>query len=575
MKHQQMIAEAAWPPRKTMVPDAYGSPDGGAGDRQISIGDLLAVLAANRRALLTWLAACMTLACLYLYVTPPEYVAFTQIILEPRRQAGTGMDAGSGGFPPILDSAQAESQIQVVKSERVLRFVFETLNLVNAPEFTAKSGGLRQSLARWVPFLAASPEVVEATGPRSASARAFQAFSDRVGVRRIGQSYVLEISYRSPIPRESARLANSVTAAYIRDQIELRASAAERSAEYLQGRITDVNAQQKAAAQAVLAGTIPDMRMPDSDARVISAALEPLGKAYPQSGLIVGFALMLGLLFGLAVIAVRHSLDRTIRSHRDVSRAFGIACLGVLPNVPTAIRSSRGSVALDTITANPQSDFAEALRVTRTAILTASISSRHHSIGIVSWSPREGRSSIASNLAYLIAASRERVALVDGDLRNPALSRTFAPDAKSGLGEALIGHTPPTDLFRVALHPTLAFVPAAGKGRASDPNLFIGSAEMQSLLTALHSQHDIIVDLPPLSRSSDAQAVSPFLDGIVLVVEANRTTTDDLTAALDALRSANAHLLGIVLNKVTTRTRARPPWMQRVRSRFDRASTAP
>ncbi|UDL94519.1 hypothetical protein LGH83_18795 [Lichenihabitans sp. PAMC28606] len=521
----------------------------------VSVRDMLAVLHANRRMLALWVLLCLALAGAYLYSTPPEYLASTQIILEPRRQFAGAQDAGPGSYPPTLDSAQAESQIQVVKSERILRFVFTTLDLAHTSEFSTHGRGvrdwLREGLSGLIP--STSREAAPALAPLSEEARAFQAFSDRVSVRRIGQSYVLEISYRSLERQQAAKLANSITAAYIRDQIELKASAAQRGSEYLQGRIADVQAEQAAAAEAVRLGTVPDMRLPDSDARVISAALEPLGKAYPQTMLVLSFAAVAGLLIGLSIAAIRYALDRTLHSPQDVWRSAGMACLGLIPRRSGGSRRrlQRPIIALDEILVHPDSNVSAALRVSRTAILAANPTTRHHAIGFVAWSHREGTSTIASNFAHLVAAAGDRVTLIDGHLHQPGLSQTLAPDAESGLNELLSCDSTQTELRPVPLSEALSFVPAVRSGTTSDPNIYLGSPEMQIILVAMRQERSVIIDLPPLSVSSDAQAIGPHLDGLVLVIEAHRTTSDEVAMAVTALRSTKTRILGIILNKTT------------------------
>jgi Mrp family chromosome partitioning ATPase len=92
---------------------------------------------------------------------------------------------------------------------------------------------------------------------------------------------------------------------------------------------------------------------------------------------------------------------------------------------------------------------------------------------------------------------------------------------------------------------------------------------MQLFLQALHQEQDIIIDLPPMSLSSDVQAVGHLLDGVILLAEADRTTLEDLNEAYRTLRAANTRVLGVVLNKVTIRAgrtrrqprfRFRPAW---------------
>lgn len=525
-----------------------------------TLGDMVATVTRRWRPLSLWLVLCLGGAGWYLRVTPPEFSSSATVILEPRRQTVSTEDGASASYPPTLDSAQAESQIQVIRSERILTSVFDLLDMRHAPEFADRGPGLKDRVLAAV-GLTARPDIGNpANVEADAKVMAFQAFSDRVGVRRVGQSYVLEVSYRASSAAQAARIANAVTSAYILAQIDQKAAAAHNGAEYLQGRISDIKTEQAAALDGIRQGIIPTIQFPDADSRVIGAALRPLGKSSPQTALAIAFALSFGLLTGLFVIAVRHALDRTLTTRGQVRHALGVECLGILPDAGRLeMRGARRGpgLARAVITA-PTSRFAHAIRSARTAIFLSSQGTRGRAIGVVSWSHGEGRTTLASNIAHLMAVSGNPVELIDGDLRRPTLTGQLAPRSNSGLNEALVDHAGVSRVTTVQLTPTLSFLPAVGAGRTSEPNVYLGAPEMVGLLSNLTSARDVVVDLPPLSTASDAQALCPFLDGVVLVVEAGRTQVEDALDALRVLRAAHANVLGVVLNKCTDRAVRRP-----------------
>lgn len=562
MNHQQG-KPVAWP-----LPPVAGMAAieaGGSRGAGPALEEMLHAVRRSARGLAIWTVALIGLTGLYLGRTAPEFVATAQIVLEPHRQIAVSADSQAEASAPALDSPQADSQVQVVKSERNLRFVFDTMALGSDPAFApAQPGLLRRLVASLLPRPAEMPVVERAARAVAAS---FQNFADRVSVRRIGQSYALEIAFRAPSGAMAARLANAITAAYIRDQIEFKAAAVERGSEFLQGRIANIQTEKDVAVEAVRTGIIPNVPFANSDARVVSTATEPLGKASPQPLVLLPLVTCLGLVSGVGFVLIRHSLDRRIRSRHQVGEALGIDCLSILPRLPNRRGpASEGDLPLTAVLDAPLSPFAEALRTLRTAIFVAS-KTRHAAVGVVSWSSGEGRSAVAANLAFLIAASREKVVLIDADVRDPALSRQLAPDAAVGLSEALLTSASTAQLDCVELAQGLAFLPAVARGRSINPNVFIGSAEMQAILLALRRDRDVVVDLPPMSLSSQAQAIGPMLDGVVLLVEAGRTTVDEMLEALRGLRAADIRLFGVVLNKLP------PPPVSRRRIGFRRAQT--
>ena len=495
--------------------------------------DIKSLLSAVRRhagKLALWVAIVLTLATLYIVRTAPEYVASTLVLFEWQRPA-----SGTAGDIDVLDAAQADSRLQIIRSERLLRFVFDTLNLGATAEFKAAAPSWRQALLERVfPKRPQSPERV--------AAQAFLNFIDRVNVRRVGQSYVIEVSYRAFDPIVATQTVNSITSAFLWDRIV----SAQRGSEYLQNRVVVVKAEEEAALAGLRDGVIPNARFPDADARVISAAIEPTGKSSPQSTLIVLFAFVFGLMTGLGTIVLVHTFDRRIRTRRDLERNFDVVCLTVLPALSGRqrryARHGQGLAKVDP-------SYADALRSLRTVMIPSNPDVNHRSVGVVSWRNGEGKTTVASCLAQVIAASSEPVVLVDADLRHPDLTQGLAPHERRGLTESLLARDPLAKLTRRQLSDHLCFVPAVGEETGMNLDAFLGLPEMRQIVADLQHHASVIVDLPALSGSSDAQAVGQMLDGVIIVVEAGRTTFDEVADGLAALRSAHAGVLGVVLNR--------------------------
>src|SRR6185312_2727673 len=124
------------------------------------------------------------------------------------------------------DNAQVESQVEVLHSEGIANDVIGSLGLVKDPEFQASGSEYerqRETLAR---------------------------FEDALGARRVGQSYVIEVSFRSRDPAKAARIVNAVTAAYLRDQLKAKEDVAKEASNWVEGQITDLGVKLNAAAAA-------------------------------------------------------------------------------------------------------------------------------------------------------------------------------------------------------------------------------------------------------------------------------------------------------------------------------------
>ena len=505
------------------------------GSDRLDLRDVLSTLRRHLGKSLVWIAICIGASVAYLQSTPPEFVASTMIILEPSHPSIGMSTADNARSVESLDAAQADSRIQVVKSERILRFVFDSLGLASQVEYPPPPPGWRQ---RIIGLIWHRPQPTRA----QVEAATFLDFMSRVGARRIGQSYVLEVSFRSFDPATATRRANSITSAYIWDQI----ASVRKGSEFLEVRVASIKAEEAAALNGVKQGEIPDVRFPDSEARVIGAAIEPTMKTYPQSAVILAFAGVFGLTTTLGGLVLLTSLDSVVRTRRHVVRYSGYSCLAVLP--PLSSRERRHHLRDAANGADTASAFYEALRAVRTAVIRPSFASSHCSIGIVSWRKGDGKSTVASGLARIVSATSEDVVLVDADLANPSLTRVMAPDEPRGLTESLFEGDRFDEIAVVRTAPHLCFAPAIGVGRDLNPDAFVGRPPMARIIADLQSQATVILDLPAMGLSSDAQAVGNMLDGVIIVVEAGRTTLDDFQDCLNALRVASVTIVGIVLN---------------------------
>lgn len=196
-------------------------------------------------------------------------------------------------------------------------------------------------------------------------------------------------------------------------------------------------------------------------------------------------------------------------------------------------------------------NVAEEYKLLRTHILHKTKKDNLNTIMIAGPRPDEGKSLTAINISISIAQEiNQTVLLVDTDLRNPSVNTYFGFPIKKGLIDYLRDGEPIPDLL---IHPegigNLVILP--GGKPTSEAAELIKSPQMVDLVHELkHCYHDryVLFDLPPVINFADALAFAPLVDGIVIVIEAGRTTREDIQQCLEMLQEFN--VLGIVLNKV-------------------------
>lgn len=192
---------------------------------------------------------------------------------------------------------------------------------------------------------------------------------------------------------------------------------------------------------------------------------------------------------------------------------------------------------------------ADQLKILRTRILTYLKEAGGNSLLVVSANSGEGRTVTAINLAIALSQQIDgTVLLVDADLRQPSIHRLLGFDIDKGLSDYLRGKADIHDLMINPGMPRMVVLPG-GKPLPNSSEL-LGSPRMEFLVRELKERYAdrfIIFDSSPLLTSADPLVLSPFIDGILIVVEAEKTTKEDLKSAMELLRGKP--VIGMVLNK--------------------------
>ncbi len=163
---------------------------------------------------------------------------------------------------------------------------------------------------------------------------------------------------------------------------------------------------------------------------------------------------------------------------------------------------------------------------------------------------RDGKTTVAVNLAAVLSLDyEEKVLLIDGDLRAPAVHRYFNLPRSPGLTDYLGSdvHSGVKELVRQTFLPGLAVLPAGKPSEFSSELLAKG--KMSRVMEEIRSEfagYQIIFDSPPILSTPDPLVITRQVDGVLMVVRAGRTPRDYVTRALQSLNSNK--LMGVVLN---------------------------
>lgn len=195
----------------------------------------------------------------------------------------------------------------------------------------------------------------------------------------------------------------------------------------------------------------------------------------------------------------------------------------------------------------PMSIAAESYKGMVTSIM---LSHRAHPsvILVTSALPGEGKTTVSTNLAIVLARLRRRVLLVDTDLRRPSVHRAMQLNGNTGLA-SLLRKSATFDELVVACPgvPNLYVLPAGPINLAEDTELLVSG--FKELVESWRTQFDhIIIDTPPVLAMTDAVRMSVEADSVILVIRAGVIARKEFLRAQDLLLKVNARLTGFVLN---------------------------
>jgi capsular exopolysaccharide synthesis family protein len=199
----------------------------------------------------------------------------------------------------------------------------------------------------------------------------------------------------------------------------------------------------------------------------------------------------------------------------------------------------------------PQSIQSESYRAIRTTLLVSSPPGKIKTILFTSPLAKEGKSSTVSNLGITFAEAGKRVVIIDTDLRKPNQARIFGvkSDSRPGLSRYLSSHMETVDIVKPTEIPNLHLI-VSGPIPAN-PIELLTSDKMDKLVAYLKRSFDFVLfDTPPILAVSDALAMGPMTDTIILVARGGQTPIPALKHAKQKIDAHKLKCLGVILNGV-------------------------
>jgi capsular exopolysaccharide synthesis family protein len=167
---------------------------------------------------------------------------------------------------------------------------------------------------------------------------------------------------------------------------------------------------------------------------------------------------------------------------------------------------------------------------------------------ITSPEAKAGKTTTLCNLGLTLALQKKKTLLVDADLRRSTLHRVFEVDRTPGLTDILAGECKIEEALKEVSF-NLSLLPSGHP--TPNPSEMLDSEEMKSLVKEINVRYDVaLFDSPPLLAVADAMVLSNIVDGVLLVVCANRSERGALLEVKGMFGGTDTKLIGVVLNNV-------------------------
>lgn len=381
--------------------------------------------------------------------------------------------------------------------------------------------------------------------------------SRAVDVTARDQLQVLRITGKSGDAADAAAFANGYAAAFVTYLEELQEDQREAGLSRIQARVNgiqeELDERDLEPTDQGATGLNTELEALQTQAAVLYASYGDAGRiiqraavpSEPVSPSPIRDAVLAGVaafLLGSMVVWLRNRLVDRYASADEVAEDLRLPVLAHLP---------RGS-ATDSATV-------EALRSLRTRVAFALRETPHPVLVTTSATPGAGKTHVSIGLARAFAAEGAMAALLDGDLRRPAVHQRLGLALRPGVGELLAADRAGAAEVEVTAQTVQVGRDTATRGgsldvvtagrHVEDAAEALSSERMRDTMRTLRSAYDIVImDSPPLLAVVDPVVLARYADGVVLVVNARKDRRADVRRALQTLRAVDAAVFGVVYN---------------------------
>ncbi|PWH12788.1 MAG: hypothetical protein DDG60_11740 [Anaerolineae bacterium] len=274
---------------------------------------------------------------------------------------------------------------------------------------------------------------------------------------------------------------------------------------------------------------------------LVEPATPPEEPVRPQLLFYMAVAGLVGLMLASGGVLAIHYLDNTVKAASEIERLLGQPTLIKIPHQ----RHPKKGLLLEKAPSSTQAQIFHKL----TALLESVGNKKTlHTLLFTSTSQREGKTTVAANLALSYSQQGKRVILIDANFRHPRLHTLLGLDNEVGFAEVLEGKVEEIPLRRYpnGVNGDLLVLPA---GKTENKEILYQTSHLPTVLEVLKSQADLIVFDGDAISHADSLWLASHMDGVLLIVQPGKINVSAFVEASQQLKRCQTHILGAIINR--------------------------
>lgn len=530
-----------------------------------------------------------------------EFTAEATVLLD-KKISGAVLELSQ--LPQLgLDKAAIESEIEILHSQTVLDTVIEILestplsdSSTMTPVTATGLDGFMQKYRQGLEHITQKESKALFFKDQPATETSFQQYKallDGLAVTRVGDSYVLRITYTAHTPDLAAQMANAFANAYIKEQRRALAEKSDQTLSWFQNKLDELKKMAQKADKAVAdfrlryntkSGSDTSLNQlnvlvkesetyhqilndyldryetmnqessfPVSESRVISEALPPPNRSHPKTPLLLGVSAILAVGLGVILALFIDLNEKSIRRAGQLRKELAMPFVGFVPILrfwqktkaqPQRITDRKTLTTESHIYAlhNPQSDYAAAVRG-MAAQLSQFAGNNCVRLGMTNMDCAASSRNLMYNLSEYLAMGNANCLYIDTNF-----SYSNSDKTTKGWVNVMAGEIELEQVMLKSAHSDLHILPA-GYARNIQAVRSASADAIKSFFQGLSAHYDfILVNLPDLKKSADLQTVAPLLDSCFVNLKWGKSTIQSTQFYLHKSGLAPNKILGALLS---------------------------